>query len=1032
MSRQFSRIKYFLCLFMLLFCAAIAQPQTDQTRQTAEKLQAEAEALFGKNTPEDRANAAPKFAEALKLWEQLGDDENQLKALNKLNEIAFSQSDYRQTISLSLRVLALAQKTGNKNVEGGALGNLGFYYNQLGESRKGLEYLEKSALILNQIGEKQRESVALSNIGLIYYDLGDIKTALEFFNQALALKREVGDRRGESIMLTNLGYAADEGGDKRRALEYYEQALAIAVETKNQVNEGTVLSNIGSVYQDLSEFQKAFDFYRRSLELRRRIGDKFGEAVSMQNIASLYRTFGDFDGALGFLDQSLEIYRKSAMRREEARVLSSIGAVYSLKGDKTKALEFYAKALETQKSVDNKSAYSLILGNTGSLYLEKGESQKALASFTEALKYAEESRDVAGTASSLLYIARSEEKLGKPESAETNFARAAAIYREVGMPSDLADALYYSARFEDARGNRAAAIEKITEALGIIENSRSRIASQTFRSSFLAEQQKFYDFYISMLAAEHKRFPDKGFGALALQASEKARARSLLDSLGEARRNIRDQIPPALLEEERLLRQTINAKDYQRVEAAKQKSNARVAELEKELADALRQYEELQTKIRQANPQFASLSNPEPLKLSEIQSRVTDENSVLLEYFLGEERSFLFLVSSKNLEIIELPKRETIENSVRPAIENLKARTAKVSNEPYPQRTARLKTADAATGKMLAEISRTLISPVAGQIQNKRLLIVASGILHYLPFAALPNAKYARTAGTTKQSAAQNLFLVETNEIIYLPSASALPLLRENKNRQKQPKNLIAILADPVFSADDRRLQLISKPNPVPASTAAQTAVMNEARVIPPNLRADFSRLNLSRAEANAISELALGGERFLALDFAANLAAVTSENLRSSRIVHLATHGTVNSQFPELSSIVLSLVDEKGKPQEGLLRLQDVYNLRLDADLVVLSACETALGKEIKGEGIIGLTRGFMYSGAPSVVASLWQVEDGATADLMTRFYQRMLKEKLPPSAALREAQIAMLKEKNSAHPFYWAGFTLQGDWKE
>lgn len=1023
MYRRFSRFSCFFCLFLLLFSATNVRPQTDRTRQTAEKLQAEAEELFSKNTPEDRVKAAPKFAEALKLWEQLGDDANQIKTLNRLNDIAFSQSDYRQTISLSTRVLTLAQKIGDKNVEGGALGNIGFYYNRLGESRKGLEYLEKSAAILSQISEKQRESVVLGSIGATYYNLGDIKTALDFFNRSLKLKRETGDRRGEAILLTNLGYAAHESGDTRRALEYYEEALKLSIETGNQDNQGTVLGNIGSVYQDLSEFQKAFDFYRQALELQRKIGDKYGVAVSMQNIASLYRTFGDFDGSLNFLNQSLEVYRENKFRSEEALILSSIGAVYSLKGDKTRALEFYVKALEMQRSVDNKSAYALILGNMGSLYLDKGEYQKALETFTEALKYAEESQDVDAAASSLLYLARAEEKLGKIQSAETNFMRAAAIYREIGMPNDLADTLYYSARFEDARGNRTAAIEKITEALGIIENSRAAIASQTFRSSFLAEQQKFYDLYISMLAAQHKQFPDKGFGALALQASEKARARSLLDSLGETRRNIRSRISPALPEEERLLRQTINAKDYQRVEAAKLKSKTRVAELEKELADALRQYAELQTKIRQASPEFASLSNPEPLSLPEIQSRVLDENSVLLEYFLGEDRSFLFLVSQKTLDIIELPKRETIENPVRQTIENLKARAAKIPNETYPQRTARFKTADAAAEKLLAEVSRTLISPVAAQIQNKRLLIVASGILHYLPFAALSNAKVARTVGTGKQTPATSSFLIETNEIIYLPSASVLPLLRENKNRQKQPKNLIAILADPVFSADDSRLKPDSKSNPVP--------VMSEARIILPNLRSDFSRLEESRKEASAISELALSGERFLALDFAANLSAVTSENLRSSRIVHLATHGTVNSQFPELSSIVLSLVNEKGKPQEGLLRLQDVYNLRLDADLVVLSACETALGKEIKGEGIIGLTRGFMYAGAPSVVASLWKVEDSATAELMMRFYRRMLKEKLPPSAALREAQIAMLKEVNTAHPFFWAGFTLQGDWK-
>jgi CHAT domain-containing protein len=293
--------------------------------------------------------------------------------------------------------------------------------------------------------------------------------------------------------------------------------------------------------------------------------------------------------------------------------------------------------------------------------------------------------------------------------------------------------------------------------------------------------------------------------------------------------------------------------------------------------------------------------------------------------------------------------------------------------------------------------------------------------LQYLPFAVLP----------TVQSNSLNVYLIETNEIISLPSASTIPLLRQLKTKRKTPQNQLAILADPVFSKDDLRLNLISKQKVGQQTTENTSSVMRNAQTIQPILRSDFSRLRFSRIEAEGISELAGQNQRLLGLDFAANLKTVKGENLQKSRIIHLATHGIVNSQFPELSSIVLSLVDEKGDPQEGFLRLQDVYNLRLEADLVVLSACETGLGKEIKGEGIVGLTRGFMYAGAPSVVASLWQVEDRATADLMKRFYQRMLIEKLPVSTAFRQAQISMLKEKTSAHPFYWAGFTLQGDWK-
>ena len=502
-----------------------------------------------------------------------------------------------------------------------------------------------------------------------------------------------------------------------------------------------------------------------------------------------------------------------------------------------------------------------------------------------------------------------------------------------------------------------------------------------------------------------------------MKISESARARSLLDSLGELRRDIRGQIPPQLLEEEQILRQTINAKETQRLAAVKQKTTSKVTEIEKELAEILLQYQNLQTKIRQTNPQFAALLNPQPLNLTEIQTQVLDENTVLLEYFLGEQNSFLFFVTKNKLEIFELPSQTLIDAQVRQTLENLKSRAESVENETALQRTERLKKADLNADKNLAETSKILLTPIADKIANKRLVIVASGVLQYLPFAAL---KIPNSTNGTK-------FLIENNEIISLPSASMLPLLRQIPKEEKTNLNKLAILADPVFSEDDVRFKALSKP----ASTQNSTPVMRDAQIIAPSLRSGFSRLRFSRIEAEAISGLANENQRFIALDFAANLKAASSENLQNSQIVHFATHGIVNSQFPELSGIVLSLVDEKGNKQEGFLRVHDVYNLRLRADLVVLSACETALGKEVKGEGIVGLTRGFMFAGVPTVAASLWRVEDQATADLMKRFYQRMMLEKMPPAAALRQAQISMLKEKSSAQPFYWAGFTLQGDWK-
>jgi CHAT domain-containing protein len=190
-----------------------------------------------------------------------------------------------------------------------------------------------------------------------------------------------------------------------------------------------------------------------------------------------------------------------------------------------------------------------------------------------------------------------------------------------------------------------------------------------------------------------------------------------------------------------------------------------------------------------------------------------------------------------------------------------------------------------------------------------------------------------------------------------------------------------------------------------------------------------LERLYFSGAEADTIASFAPESQRLKAVGFQAKKTSVTSAELSDYRIVHFATHGLINTQHPELSGIVLSLIDERGQPIDGFLRLHEIYNLRLNADLVVLSACQTALGKEIKGEGFIGLSRGFMHAGAPRVVASLWRIDDRATAELVALFYKAMLEKKLRPAAALQQAQIEMSKKWPS--PYHWAGFTLQGEWR-
>jgi CHAT domain-containing protein len=418
---------------------------------------------------------------------------------------------------------------------------------------------------------------------------------------------------------------------------------------------------------------------------------------------------------------------------------------------------------------------------------------------------------------------------------------------------------------------------------------------------------------------------------------------------------------------------------------------------------------------------------------------VLDPDTLLLEYSLGDNASHLFAVSQTSITSYRLPKRAEIEAAAR------RVRDLLIAPQPQPGDTeakyqARIKEARVNYWPQAAELSRMLLGPVAPQLGRKRLAIVADGALQYIPFAALPEPSAGNDGGRNSVAEPQPLFV--EHEIVSLPSASTLATLRRETAGRKPAEKSLAVLADPVFTDDDTRVtRNVGKAGAKEETRSADSDEIDVAKwqlvrsgqetgVI--GAEGAFGRLINTRREAAAILALVPEQERKQALDFEASRTTALKPELGEYRIVHIATHGMLNNVHPELSGLVLSLVDAAGQHQDGFLRLQDIYNLKLSAELVVLSACQTGLGKEIKGEGLIGLTRGFMYAGAPRVVASLWKVDDRATSELMKRFYQGMLgPEALRPAGALRQAQLSIWKQKQWRKPYYWAAFVLQGEWK-
>ncbi|HVF87434.1 MAG TPA: CHAT domain-containing protein, partial [Pyrinomonadaceae bacterium] len=532
--------------------------------------------------------------------------------------------------------------------------------------------------------------------------------------------------------------------------------------------------------------------------------------------------------------------------------------------------------------------------------------------------------------------------------------------------------------------------------------------------------------------------PAAGYDALALQTSERARARSLLEQLAETNADIRQGIDPLLRERERTLQQQMNAKSAARINAFNKRSNETLASgFDKEIAELTSRYRAVEAQIRSSSPRYGALTRPEPLAASEIQ-QLLDQDTVLLEFSLGEKRSWLWAVTPDRIISHPLPPRVEIERATRAVYELLTARQPK-AGLTEAEATARVNEADARFQIEGAGLGRMLLGPIADllrrELKGRRLLIVASGALEYLPFAALPLP--------SNDNGYQPL--IADHEIVNLPSASVLSVMRRETAKRVHAPGVVAVMADPVFDTSDPRLMTavarkvgnqdvainVRSTGETPSSASVAPNDSPLTRAVRGMNRASLTRLPFSREEADAVAALVPSESLLKATDFRANRATATSGELGNYRIVHFATHGLLNSEHPELSGLVLSLVDENGRAQDGFLRMHEIYNLRLPAEVVVLSACQTALGKEIKGEGLVGLTRGFMYAGAERVVASLWQVDDLATAELMKIFYRGMLKEGLRPAAALRAAQLEMMKQKRRSSPFFWAAFVIQGEYK-
>jgi CHAT domain-containing protein/Tfp pilus assembly protein PilF len=1034
--------------------ASPAIAQSEPSQREADGLFAEGERLRNQGTAQSVRGALEPYEQALALFRGAGDRVKEAETLTNIGRCHDFLGDKQKALAIYAEALPLHRAAGQKNGEASTLNYIALVYDYLGERPKALETLAQALPLARDSGDRHVEANTLNNIGLIHHNTGGNQTALEYYQQALAIHRTIGHELGQATNLLNIAGAYEYLGDKKTALDYLGQALALYRRVGTPHYLASTLNNMGTCTFYLDKAREALDLYGQALDQWRATGELSGTAATLHNMAHVYESIGEYQLALEHYEKALPLHRASNYRAGEGNTLTNLGRLYFSLGDPDKALDCYTRALALHRAVNNRTSEATTLTQLGNLHASRGDSEKALGLYNEALSLTRATGDrVAeaillnrlgglhasshrlpeaveahqqalalystigsprgqGLSLTLLGVARAAD--GHPGEAIGLYDRALPLLREGADRSGEAHTLFQVARAERARGNLAAAERRLESALAILESLRSKVARQDLRASYFASVQDYYEMEIDLLMQRERAEPGRGFAGAALLASERARARGLLDILTEAQADIRQGVDPALLDRERSLQQALDLKagSLNRLLSGKH-SDDQAAAAAREVDNLTSDYQDAEARIRQTSPRYAALTQPEPLSLERTQREVLDEGTELLEFALGTERSYLWAVTPNSIISFDLPGRVVIEGAAR--------RFANLASRPGPIEEAH---------EAASALGRLLLAPASASLGTKRLVIVAAGALQYVPFAALSLG----APGSYRP-------LILDHEVVSLPSAAALALLRGETAGRARAKKTLAVLADPVFRTDDPRVDSApgrSAPSSAPRAEEGASKPSSrdleraavESGVAEGSLR--FPRLIGSRREAARIAALVPEADRLAALDFEASRATVTSSEFSQYRIVHLATHGLLDSVHPELSGVVLSLVDKRGEPQDGFLRLHDIYNLRLSAELVVLSACQSALGKEIKGDGLVSVTRGFMYAGAPRVVASLWKVDDAATADLMARFYAGMLGSGgLRPAAALRSAQLTLAKERRWQAPYYWAPFVLQGEWR-
>ena len=987
--------------------------------------------------------AREHYEKWLALARELGDRAGEVAALWGLGGVHFSVGDYAQAREHYEKQFVLAREQGDRTGEAAALGNLGNVYFSLGDYAQAREHHEKQLVLARELQDRAREATALGGLGLVYGSLGDYAQAREHHEKCLALLRKLGDRVGEARALGNLGVVYKSLGDYAQAREHSEECLVLARKLGDRAGEAKSLGNLGVVYNSLGDYRQAREHHEKCLALARELGDRAGEAKALGGLGLVYSSLGDYGQAREHHERCLALARELGDRAGEAKSLGNLGLVYRSLGDYGQAREHHEKCLALARELRDGAGEAAALGNLGNVYGSLGDYAQAREHFEKSLALARELKDRAGEARALGSLGLVYHSLGDYSKASELAQRALDRWRGMGVEEEQLYPLLLLARLALGQRDSPAALEALRRGEKLLERPSVRSletgAAAGLRSRFSEwgeVAQELTALSISEAGSKgsaRSRMVTEGF-----QAAGRWKGRALLEGIVEHRRGGRSARALWLRRERRELlahRDRVLERVSEGIRTGK--PSAEVEGLRTEARSLAERADDASRRLRESAPREAALEAPVGVEPEAVR-RVLGKGTALFEYVEGETKLYAYVLTGTDLAFVELGSREEIGKAVQGFLKRI--------GDPN----------DLGTVAEVARLGRALHGRLLAPLLDRagpgmeRLVVVPTTGLAALPFEAL----VLGTRGPEQGSFEDLDFVLERYEVLYAPSSPVLVELAGLGPRKEAGK--VLILADPVYPAE-RVEAAASGPGGPPTTPFGWNGHRGRPK---PGV---WPRLLKTRPEALALGRLLwdpkdertgaaltkLAEQRSGSLSsptFDLHLGAASSRarllgDLKPYGVLHLAAHGYLDNEFPQQSGLVLS-----GKAEEVFFTIGDALELDLDADLVVLSACETARGEAVLGEGVQSLARAFLHAGARAVVASLWQVADWAAAETMEGFYREGVKKRASPAEALRGAKLALRRSRElrgvggvaggkaegarleSGHPYFWAPFIYVG----